>query len=505
MLESIRRGQRWLTAVLVGAIGLVFVVFFGPWAGQQAPTTTNGAVVELGDLLIDGNDFYRRREQQTRRLREQLGDDFDEKSARAFLDQQVLRELVQQAVLAYSAQEIGIQVTRAEIRRSLRENNLNADGDFDQELIVDLIEREYGSQQIFLETIEREFLAQKMAQLLSSQAQLSEEEVLGRIEHLSEEVRIAYVQLDTAGTLGSSDLDEAEVDAFLAANEPALRKRYEDEIARYTSGDRVRARHILAEVPAGATDEIDTAARARADQAQERIASGEPFADVARDLSDDVGTRESGGDLGLVSREEMAGSIADAAFDLEVGSTSGVVRGARGYHIVMVEEKVPSAVQSFEEVAPELAREGAQLEAAATRANDLANGLSEAIRGGASLEDAARARELTLVRTGGLRRRPDSFIPDLGAAPELLALAFALEPGSSSARVFEIGNRLVLIQVIEHTAIEEAELTAQLAGAREALLLQARNRLLQLWVDAEQQRLEAEGKLRVNAALVIGS
>jgi len=505
MLESIRRGQRWLTAILVGAIGLVFIVFFGPWAGQQVPTTSADSVVEVGDLVVDGNDFYRVREQQTRRLREQLGDDFDEKSARAFLDQQVLRELVQQAILAYSARELGIQVTKNEIRRSIRENNLNADGGFDQELIVELIEREYGSQRIFLETIERQFLAQKMVQLLYAQAQLSEADVTERLQHLSEEVRIAYVQLNPLAGAPGEDFEPEQIEAFRVANDAALRKQYEKQAARFSTGDRVRARHILAEVPAGSDDETDAKARERADRAHERIVAGEAFVDVAREMTDDLGTRESGGDLGLVSRDEMARAIADAAFDLEVGSVSEVVRGIRGYHVVMVEEKVPGATTPFEQAAQELAVEALQLEVADQRANDLATELSEAIQAGETLEDAARAKELTLVRTGALRRRADSFIPDLGAAPEMLALAFALEPGTSSPRVFELGGRFVLMQVLERTSVDEVELERQLSGARDALLAQARNRIVQLWVDAQQQRLEADQKLRVNAALVMGS
>ena len=72
MLETIRRGQRWLTIALIATIGLVFIVFFGPWAGQQAPTDAVDSVVEVDDLVIDTNDFFRRREMQSRQLREQI-------------------------------------------------------------------------------------------------------------------------------------------------------------------------------------------------------------------------------------------------------------------------------------------------------------------------------------------------------------------------------------------------------------------------------------------------
>lgn len=505
MLESIRRGQRWLTIVLIATIGLVFIVFFGPWAGQQAPTDAVDSVVEVDDLVIDANDFFRRREQQSRQLREQLGDDFDEKSARAFLDQQVLRQLIEQAVLAHSAKEVGIRVTRKEIQGFLRDNYRNADGSFDQNQIVDLIEREYGTQRLFLETIEREFLATKMIQLLYQQARVSETELSQLVRYSTDQVRIALVQLDTTALRDEEEPDAAQIEAFRASNEDAIKALYADEIERYTTPDRVRARHVLIEVPAGADEMRDSLARSEAEEAHKRIADGAPFDEVAREVSDDRGTRDSGGELGLVSRDEMARSIADAAFDLEVGSVSEVVRGTRGYHIVLVEEKMPGGNRSYEEVAPELAREGALLETARDQAYVIANDLAEAVRGGQSLEDAARGHELTLTRTGALQRRSDGFVPDLGAAPELLALAFALEAGESSPHIFELGDRLVMLQSIDKTSPDEIDLEAQIAGTRTEIVSQKRNQVVRAWIDTVQRRLEADGRLRINASLVIGS
>jgi peptidyl-prolyl cis-trans isomerase D len=504
MLESIRRGQRWLVGLVVGGIGLVFALWL-PSSGQQGGTTAVDSVVEVDDLVIDVNDFYRRLEQQENQLREQLGDDFDQKGARSFLQQQVLRQLVEQGVLAYSARELGIRVTKPEIQRFLRDTYRNADGSFDEELLVDLIEQSYGTQGIFLETIEREFLSTKMVQLLYSQAHVSELEAGDMVRFGSDDVQIAYVQLDTTQLPDDREPDEAGIEAFRAGNEDALRARYDEQIDRYSTPDRVRARHLLIEVPAGADSAADATARDEAEEARKRIAEGADFAEVARELSDDAGTREAGGELGIVSRQEIAQSIAEAAFDLPVGSVSQVVRGLRGYHVVRVEEKLAGGTRSYEEVAPELAREGARLEAARERANELASELAELVRGGSSLEAAARLHELTLVRTGGLRRRPDGFIPDLGAAPELLALAFALEPGESSPRIFELGNRLVMIQSLARNTPDELTVQAQLAGARDALLSQKRNQLVRAWLDSQQQRLEADGKLRVNASLVIGS
>mgnify|MGYP001173859426 CR=1 FL=1 len=76
---------------------------------------------------------------------------------------------------------------------------------------------------------------------------------------------------------------------------------------------------------------------------------------------------------------------------------------------------------------------------------------SGAVRGGQSLEEAARAEGLTLERTGVLQRRPDGYVPGLGPAQDLMAVAFTLQPGESSDQVFDLASKLALVQVLERT------------------------------------------------------
>ena len=60
-----------------------------------------------------------------------------------------------QGSFSASARDLGIRVTRQEIQTFLRDNWRNADGSFDQELIVDVIEREYGTQRLFLDWLRK--------------------------------------------------------------------------------------------------------------------------------------------------------------------------------------------------------------------------------------------------------------------------------------------------------------------------------------------------------------
>ena len=85
MLESIRRGQKWLTGILVALVGGVFVFFMGLGGPMQQGAPSQGTVVELGSIRLDQRDFLRVRAQQSDAYRDQLGDQFNSKIARDFL------------------------------------------------------------------------------------------------------------------------------------------------------------------------------------------------------------------------------------------------------------------------------------------------------------------------------------------------------------------------------------------------------------------------------------
>ena len=57
MLESIRRGQRWLTLLLVAFVGAVFVFFMGVGGQPGVGTPSGKTIIELGDFRLDLRDY----------------------------------------------------------------------------------------------------------------------------------------------------------------------------------------------------------------------------------------------------------------------------------------------------------------------------------------------------------------------------------------------------------------------------------------------------------------
>lgn len=77
-------------------------------------------------------------------------------------------------------------------------------------------------------------------------------------------------------------------------------------------------------------------------EAQEILAlmrEGGDFAALARERSLDLTTRDSGGDLGWFARGLVAPELEDAAFSLQPGEISDVIRLGEGYHLVQVMDR----------------------------------------------------------------------------------------------------------------------------------------------------------------------
>ncbi|QQS36793.1 MAG: peptidylprolyl isomerase [Ignavibacteriales bacterium] len=109
----------------------------------------------------------------------------------------------------------------------------------------------------------------------------------------------------------------------------------------------LRASHILVSLSnqEGPVDSI--AAKSRIDSVMMRIKSGEDFGELAKEYSDDTGSKPNGGDLGFFERRQMVKEFDEAAFKMKVGDVSDVIRTAYGYHIIKLTEK--KAYPSFDE------------------------------------------------------------------------------------------------------------------------------------------------------------
>lgn len=502
MLEILRRGQRWWTAAVVVIVGGVFAVFIG--LGGPLQSGGGGTVVQVGPYHIGISEYERVRAQRDQQLQEALGEAYDARRLRDTVDAGAARILVERAILALEARDLGLTVTKQAVEREVLSLPFlrGPDGRFDKQAFDDWVSYEFGSEKAFQDQQRRSALAAKLLRVLQTQASVSEGEARDAVRRRLEGLRIAYVALDPARIPDDFERDEAAVEALLAQREDAARKLYAERADRYSAPERTRARHILLRVGSDAPEEERAEVEARGRAVLARLEAGEDFAVLAEELSDDPGSAAAGGDLGYFSRGQMVAEFDEVAFELEVGTHSDLVRTSYGIHIIQVEDRKAAEEKTFEEVEADLAFELLGQEEGSRRARATADRLAEAVRGGSSLEAAARAEELTLERTGVLRRRPDGFIPGLGPAQELLAVAFSMETAESSDRVFELSDKLAMVQVLEKIEPAPEEIEAQVEAERERLQSQKLDRYVQTWVNERRNRLFLDGELILNLDLV---
>jgi peptidyl-prolyl cis-trans isomerase D len=214
----------------------------------------------------------------------------------------------------------------------------------------------------------------------------------------------------------------------MAAHAREIDDAYARDKQRYTGLEKhVRARHILVKVASDASEVDKAVAREKAQELWERARKGEDFAALARQYSEDEGSKKKGGDLGFNPKGRMVAPFDEAQFSLAPGAISDVVETTYGFHVIKVEGvregDVPPA-EAKREIAEKLYRE----RVAAGRAEREARELHAKLLAGMPVEEAEaqlRAGDLPAAGAEGAEAEapPAAAGADAEPAPEVEATA----------------------------------------------------------------------------------
>jgi peptidyl-prolyl cis-trans isomerase D len=219
-----------------------------------------------------------------------------------------------------------------------------------------------------------------------------------------ESVKAEYVVFDSAAVEKQVNVTDAEVaDA------------YNKNKARFTTPEQRTASHILINVKKGASAAEDAAAKAKAQSILDDVRKNpNDFAKIAKAQSQDPGSAELGGDLGVVQKGVFVKPVEDAIYGLKEGEVSGLVRSEFGYHIIKITKVVPESQKSLEAAKPEITAELKKAKMSA-KYTELAETFRNTVyEQSDSLKPAADKLGLTVQTAEGLTRTPN---PALGASP----------------------------------------------------------------------------------------
>jgi peptidyl-prolyl cis-trans isomerase D len=229
-----------------------------------------------------------------------------------------------------------------------------------------------------------------------------------------EKRRVRYIAIAASDLAPRMTVTPAEVEA-----------RYRDNLQAFSTPEQIEASHILLK-----TEGKDPAAvRKTAETVLARAKGGADFAALAKQHSEDEGSKEAGGALGYFSRGSMVQEFEDAAWAMKPGETSDLVETMFGFHIIKVTGRRDATTRTLEEarqqIESELRSQKAQAEAAR-----LADVVAAGVNAPADLDRVATDQNLTVGESGLFSR--DEPLAGLGFAPAVASAAFGLTEGQVS-------------------------------------------------------------------------
>lgn len=543
MLQKLReKTSGWIATVILGLLIIPFA-FFGVESYMQQRVETYAARIAQPPSWwksapqvwpvtylwsthdIDAQAYRERLETMRYNMREQQGENFDGKAFESLENKRkILDGMIDEQLMQLAADRDGIVISDAEVRDAIQKMpEFQVDGAFNADRYQLLLASQNPplTPQAFDARIRDSLKNELIPTGIARSAFVTDAEIDRLMRLLGEHRDVSFVTLPPPAA-DATDVTAAQIDAWYAAHksqyrrpetvrleyvevdgsalpapaadEAELRKRYQDQIAKYSSAEKREVSHILVAVAANASAADKKAAEAKANKlAAEAKAPGADFAALARANSDDSGSKANGGSLGWLAKGGMPGAFDDTAFAMQAGEVRGPVKTDFGWHIVKVTGVQAAVQRPFDEVRADLEKE-VQEGARERGFNELTGKLVDAAyKTPTSLEPAAKAVGLPLQTTPAFSRAGG---PGIAGNQKVLRVAFSdtmLQDGTASDPI-ELGpERTVLIRVIDH----EPEQALPLAQVRDAVVAAIR-------ADRQNKAAEAAADALVKAAKAKG-
>ena len=499
MLQTIHDKLKGIFAVaILVALGVVFV-FWGVNFSSDTGGLTRAKGIEVNGRELPTAEVQRNYQEEMSRLHTMMGEAGVPDELQKSVRQRVVDMAVRTELLRQRTDKLRFQASDAEVLQAIHEiPAFQVQGKFSKDAYLAALQS-IGMAPDRFEAEQRQYLLARQVDRGLYQSAFVLPSELTRAVALRDEMRtVGWVTIPASAFESAVQLDDAAIrkyyeanqsrymteeqatvsfveltlDAFAAkadVSEEALRAYFDENKARYSVPGRRRARHILI---SGA----DTAGEAKAKQAFERAKAGEDFPALARELSDDAASKESGGDLGEAQREDFVGPFADAVWSMQPGEIRGPVKTEFGWHVIKLESVSPEISRSFEEVRAELEPEfrRSQVEKAFGDAREQLDTL--AFEAAGDLDSVAAKMNLPVRRIEGFTRAGN---PELGSARNLTDTVFAPDViAGRELRLVELApDRVVALGVKSHQPARARPFEEVRAAVTEAARLEAAGKL----------------------------
>jgi peptidyl-prolyl cis-trans isomerase D len=397
-----------------------------------------------------------------------------------YLMPQAAQALIQRAVLLQEANRLGLQVGDGDLRRALQTGPfaqmLFPNGQFiGEDGYANFVQNYFRTSiQDFESQIKKELEINRLEAMVTGGVIVSDQDVRDSYREQATKIKFDYAVINSEDLRKQINPTDAELQAFFkqsaarykdampetrklayialnqtdvpggapAVSDQQVQQYYQGHQKDYQVPEEVKVRHILIKVDAGADPKVDAAAKQKAEDLLKQIKGGADFAALAKANSDDPGSKEQGGELGMIQRGVTVPAFEKAAFDLQPGQISDVIKTQFGYHILKVEEKQTAHLKPLDEVKAQILATLTRQAEADQQANFAQQLVAEAAKSG--LAKTAEAHHLQVVTTDYVPK--EAVLPGLPDGSKLLTLAFTAKPGAAP-QVSSTGEGFAVFQV----------------------------------------------------------
>lgn len=459
IFQSKSLGIRILMGLVIGVIGIMMLVTLMP-----GPVGSSGgspdAVATVGGSDITPNDVSRRLA-QIERNGQRISKDM-----RGLYVRDTLDGLINERLLDYEAQRLGLQVTDQDVAEQIRQilPTVFSGGSISnlENYAAEVQQRTGLSVPEFEQMLHSALLEQKVRRLVTDGVGVTGAEIEAEFKRRNEKIKLDYVEIKPAELEAKVNVSEADLEAFFAKNkgrypiperrsfkfalldqaalrasmhpsETALQDFYKQNLDLYRVQNRMHVQHILFKTT-GKTDAEVMEIRKKAEEVLAKARKGANFEDLAKEYSQDDTTKAKGGDLGWIQRGQTVPEFEQAAFALKKGEISDLVKTMFGFHIIKLIDREEARTKTFDEVrasiVPIIASQMAQEQAA-----EITERMAAAVRESSRTSIEVIAKKFNLqVGTVPAVAASDPLGP-LGTSSELRDYVFSAQIGEDSTPI----------------------------------------------------------------------
>ena len=481
MLQDIRKSTQGTTAKIV--VGLIVVSFsiFGIESillggGGSGIAEVNGEQIYSGevDLLVNT---------QKRRLISMMGENLDP----SLLDDQrltsqALDNIISRRLQTQSAAELKLGISEQQIGAVIGSmEQFQLDGQFSADLYKSALSGAGYTPAAFKQGLEEDLVLNQLNNGLAGSDFATPKELELNAAYTAESRDVRYLTIPLERFAAELEISEESVEQYYQQNQLRFRTRemveldyielslesfrkpveesilleqYELEKESYQYKTQSTVSHILFE---RGEDEGEEDFQARIASAQEELANGVDFAELARTASDDIGSASYGGELGSTQGETFPEEMEQAIALLEIGAVSEPTNTDAGTHLIKLLAQVSGEMPPLEEMRAEL-EDRVQVEEARRELISVVEKLKDLAFNAEDLTMPAQELGLEVKKIGGISRNHDD---GLFANASLLGAAFSeevLDQGHNSD-IIELANETyVALRVRKHNKPESKPL-----------------------------------------------